>query len=104
MSGQIFTKLKIILLLRIFYKHKFIFLIFLNLFPSEKLKMPFIWNDEQTKFVENSINFDKSQYVLVRKLFIQFKDHVKVRSVVVFTLILLLFVNIKTINCFSGYK
>lgn len=41
--------------------------------------MPLIWNDERMEFLENSVDFDRNQWVIVRKLFLQFKDHVKVK-------------------------
>lgn len=64
--------------------------------------MPFIWNDDQMQFLENSVDFDKSQYVIVRKLFVQFKEHVKVKlSFVVCIIFIVLYPNK---YCLSGYR
>lgn len=41
--------------------------------------MPFIWNDERSEYLDDSVEFDRNEFVVVRKLFIQFKEDAKVR-------------------------
>lgn len=41
--------------------------------------MPLIWNDVRMELVD-SMDFDRNEYVIVRKLFVRFKEHVKVTS------------------------
>lgn len=47
--------------------------------------MPFIWNDERAEFSDLSAEFDRNEFVVVRKLFIQFKKDAKVRQINVFS-------------------
>lgn len=42
--------------------------------------MPFIWNDKRADYAEPLGEFDRNEFVVVRKLFIQFQDDAKVRQ------------------------
>lgn len=43
--------------------------------------MPFIWNDEEANFVDDTADFDRNEFVVVRKLFVQFKGDAEVRQI-----------------------
>lgn len=43
--------------------------------------MPFIWNDKRAEYADASGEFDRNEFVVVRKLFIQFKDDAKMRRI-----------------------
>lgn len=55
------------------------FCIVYSLRLSGKSEMPFIWNDDEAEFLDDSAAFNRNQFVVVRKLFIQFKEHAKVK-------------------------
>lgn len=40
--------------------------------------MPLIWNDDQYTYIDDQDDFDRSQYVIARKIFIRFKEDAKV--------------------------
>lgn len=40
--------------------------------------MPFIWNDERAELVEDSANFNRSEFVVARKIFVRFNEDAKV--------------------------
>lgn len=40
--------------------------------------MPLIWNDDQYTYIDDEDDFDRSQYVIARKIFIRFKEDAKV--------------------------
>lgn len=42
-------------------------------------KMLLIWNDNETELIEDSDDFDRSQNVIPRKVFLKFKADAKVR-------------------------
>lgn len=46
------------------------------------LKMPFIWNDETFEFVDDSTAYIRNEFVVVRKLFVQFKTDAKVGHII----------------------
>lgn len=47
--------------------------------------MTFVWNDEETKFIGPKEDWDKNEFVVVRKIFVELNESNERKDEVIFT-------------------